>query len=55
MTKRNLYKNIKTRKLFFNEEDYIHYMMLFKVLFRLEVIDEDCTLNAAMEFRPFFV
>jgi len=50
-----LYQNTKSKKIFFHQDDYIQYMKLLKVLFRLDIIDEDTTISVAMEFRPFFV
>jgi hypothetical protein len=56
MSKNNfLYKNQSTKKVFFNEEDRYHYMNLLRVLFRLGIIDEDTTVDIAIEFQPFFV
>jgi hypothetical protein len=34
---------------------HIAYIKLLKVLFRLEVIDEDTAIELVLEFRPFFV
>ena len=38
-----------------DETHHIAFMKLLKVLYRLEVLDENTTIELAMEFRPFFV
>lgn len=38
-----------------DQTHHIAYMNLLKILFRLEVIDQDTAIELAMEFRPFFV
>ena len=38
-----------------DETHHIAFMKLLKVLYRLEVIDENTAIQLAMEFRPFFV
>lgn len=38
-----------------DETHHVAFMKLLKVLYRLEVIDENTTIKLAMEFRPFFV
>jgi len=38
------------------DEDYrLAYIKLVKVLFRLEVIDQDTAMKLVMEFTPLFV
>ena len=38
------------------DEDYrLAYIKLLKVLFRLEIIDQECAMSLVMEFKPFFV
>jgi hypothetical protein len=38
------------------DEDYrLAYIRLLKVLFRLEVIDQNCAMDIVMRFKPFFV
>lgn len=43
------------RGIVVDQTHHIAYMKLLKVLFRLEVIDEDTAIELALEFRPFFV
>jgi hypothetical protein len=38
-----------------DEAHYVALMRLAKVLFRLEVIDQQTALNLAIEFQPLFV
>lgn len=38
-----------------DHEHYVVYMKLLKVLYRLEIIDEDATIGLAMEFKNFVV
>ncbi len=51
----NFYRNTKTRRIFFTEKEYVLYMKLLKILLRLDILDEESTINLAMEFMPFFV
>jgi hypothetical protein len=43
------------RGVLVDETHHIAFMKLLKVLYRLEVLDENTTIELAMEFRPFFV